>query len=116
MKKSAFEVLETLERIESKMDIILAKFYSLEDRKKFTPVTVSSVSEPPTGAHSIHTFGDSKFHDELVRRVEELKAIKHMGESHGFEPGETSSGGTSSPLTPLSEGGKASLEDGVSPL
>lgn len=71
------------------MDILLAKFNSLEQRKKFATVTVTTetpekiVKKEPK---PIPTFGDARFKDELIRRVEELRAIKRMGESHGFGP------------------------------
>ena len=99
-----FEILETMRQIESKMDLILTKLNtlevceakrreqsSLEGRKKFQPVSVTVetstsrelCSSTPT---KILSFGDLQFKEELVRRVEELRAIKHMGESHGFSP------------------------------
>lgn len=73
------------------MDILLAKFNSIEQRKKFTTVTVTTetpeeiVKKEPKPKPS-PTFGDAQFKDELIRRVEELRAIKQMGESHGFGP------------------------------
>lgn len=85
--KESYEIRETLIRLEQKVDILLAKFNSLEQRKKFITVTTETpekiVNKEPK---PIPTFVDALFKDELIRRVEELRAIRQMGESHGFEP------------------------------
>lgn len=85
----SFDLISTLVRIESKLDIILTKLDS--NKPKYIVSKVSSIDntgqlpEEPEG-HSKICFDrrNENFVNELMKKVEQMKIDKHMGQSHGF--------------------------------
>jgi hypothetical protein len=84
------DIVALLNRIDSKLDILLTKMDgSGTQRKKFPTVTTQEISsETKEGGHGgnvdVTTRGVPNFTNELFQRIEQLKHVKHMGESHGF--------------------------------
>jgi len=95
----SMDLMSTLSRIESKLDIILTKLDGSK-RKKFTIIKTSETSEThgTLNKTSCETPSEtpcetpcetpnepvSDFVTELMKKVEEHKIAKHMGASHGF--------------------------------
>lgn len=85
------DTLALLQRIDSKLDILLSKMDSTnrEPRKKFPTVVIppevkvnEEVTDSEEKEHTTQPKGD--FTKELFQRIEQLKHTKNMGVSHGF--------------------------------
>jgi len=78
----SLDVITTLSRIENKLDIILTKCdFSKNKKSKF----VIEGETPNETTHLMKTENPAEgFVAELMKKVEERKIAKHMGESHGF--------------------------------
>lgn len=86
------DLIQRLTRIEAKIDLIVTKLEFLEQRHHgFRTITTDPSPRqiltlpggnkgPEEPVNSVHL----DFQEELTRRIEELKILKHMGESHGF--------------------------------
>jgi hypothetical protein len=79
------DIITLLNRIDSKLDILLTKSDGSSQRKKFPTVIIEPLVEAkPVEEPPVTTRVGGDFTNELFQRIEQLKNVKHMGVSHGF--------------------------------